>query len=44
LGKEYAIAELTGEHGTKLLGEVADACISALNEMPEYSSTGAPVQ
>jgi PAS domain S-box-containing protein/putative nucleotidyltransferase with HDIG domain len=44
LGKDYAIAELTGERGTKLLEDVADACIIALNEMPEYSSTGVPAR
>jgi len=41
LGKAYAIAVLTEERGTKLLEGVADACISALDEMPEYSGTGA---
>jgi PAS domain S-box-containing protein/putative nucleotidyltransferase with HDIG domain len=39
LGKDYAVAELTRERGTKLRADVADACISALNEMPEYSRT-----
>jgi len=43
LSKDYAVAELTRERGTRLLEDVVDACISALNEMPEHSGSGASV-